>query len=301
MRKTVAGVTGLVELAALAGLLVCSGCAGIAREMRPYTFLEKHKPLGAHYGTIYSVIPAPREQRANLLITRPDGEKVRFSTGGSVLIGAPKQKPLQLQAGVYPFQLVDNPKGTIMLSGALMVYNIDATVGLATLGKTAETWVFNDELLRKAADGQLATYTIAFDEKDIITYWLGNRITPYFGGQPTVELDFSGTPGISEVRINGMKLVKSRCTVPVYSYVTQNGYTRPEKKEHRLELKAGSRSYHGYVRNLADNEFTAFVRIPCSIPSKLLDAASAGTVSRFTVQSTGDEKQDVAEIVISGK
>ena len=184
-----------------------------------------------------------------------------------------------------------------------MVYNLDATVALATLGKTAETKVFSDELLRKALAGQLASGTISMDDREVITYWLGNRLSDYAGGNPTVELDFSGTPGITQIKVNGRTAKEQRATVPVFDTAGGSGpyYGERKPKEHSIQFQAGGKSFHGYVRNLKANEFTAFVRIPCAIPRRLLDAAAGGTVARFTLQSTGDRQEDVAEIVISAE
>ena len=72
-----------------------------------------------------------------------------------------------------------------------------------------------------------------------------------------------------------------------------------KRAEHAVQFTSGGRKFRGYIRNLKDNEFTAFVRIPCTIPKSLLDAAAGGTVSKFTVKSTGDRPASVAEIVIS--
>ena len=116
----------------------------------------------------------------------------------------------------------------------------------------------------------------------------------------TVELDFSETPGITQLKIGSGKPKDFVQTVPVFVVKKEDGIERQEPAEYSIHFACGSRQYHGYIRNLKDNEFTAFVRIPCAIPEKLLDAASRGTVSKFKVQSTGDRQEEVAEIVISG-
>lgn len=301
---------------AKAGLIVAlfillatfSGCASAPRRAHQrYTFIESHATLKKHYSDVYSKIAPRMEQRANLVFTHPNNGFIRFGGQTQIDIGKKRQTSIPFAAGVYPFELARTADRKVMLTGALMVYNVDNSVGLATIGKTDDTMLFNQEMLRKAYNGNLSRYTIALDSKDIVTYWLGNRTSSYRGGSPTVELDFSAIPGISELRVNGRHIKQFLCTVPVFRTVQQMTETYPRRRvsvnvglEHRIEFTANGKRYKGFVRKLVDNEFTAFVRIPCAIPQSLLDAAAAGTISRFTIQSSGDSQENVAEIVISG-
>jgi hypothetical protein len=289
------GVVGMVAVCSL------TGCFSVKPATEAYTFVKGHPIYEQHYEAVYSLEKMNTADSAKVVFTSPADTSVKFRNGGTVQIAdgvAPRV--VELLSGVYPFQIARAVDKTTMLSGAMMVYNMDRTTALATLGKTAETRLFNDELFGKAMQGQLATYTISFDGKEIITYWLGNRRHLDAGGMPTVELDFSETPGITQLKIGSGKPKNFVQTVPVFVVKKEDGIERQEPAEYSIHFACGSRQYHGYIRNLKDNEFTAFVRIPCAIPEKLLDAASRGTVSKFKVQSTGDRQEEVAEIVISG-
>ena len=137
----------------------------------------------------------------------------------------------------------------------------------------------------------------------MLTYWLGNRTTLYAGGEPTVEVDFSGTPGIEKLWINGENVPGLVATLDVYN-VTIDRNTKAvlrTLREYMVEFRTAEHEYKGYLRNLKDNEFTAFVRIPCAVPKDLLQAADHGTVSRFEILSEGEKKEPVAELVLSGK
>ncbi len=184
------------------------------------------------------------------------------------------------------------------MCGAVVTYNIDKTLALATLGKTDDTKLFKPELLEKAENGDLATHTLKIDDKEILSYFLGNRTILYPGGDPTVEVDFSKTPGISSLTIGEEDAPGFRKELKVQESKMIFG-KRP--KEYKFDLKCGEQEFTGYIRDMVANEFTAFVSIPCTIPKELLDAAAKGTVSRFTVQSQGDNTNQVAEIVLSGK
>jgi hypothetical protein len=289
---------GLAVAAVLAG---GSGCTTISPTLKPMTFLATHEKFQGLYAQIYGQSYLASPDRANVLLTCPSETTVRFAGGGTVRIGAPKQKPVSLRPGVYPLQLRPTVGGEPFLSGAVVVYNLDPTVSLATLGKTDETRMFSEDLLQKAKDGQLASHTISIDDRDVITYWLGNRRRAYQGGEPTVELDFSGTPGITLLKVGAKRVSDHVATVLVYKPVVVNGMLRNVQQDHPLEIAADGNRFHGYIRNLRDNEFTAFVRIPCAIPQRLLDAAKDGTVAKFTVRSSGDRPEDVAEIVLSAK
>lgn len=287
---------------------VISGCASAPRRAsQSYTFIKNHATLSKYYSSVYSSMPSRKGLQANLVFTQPKTGLIRFGGPSTINIDKRGQTSIPFAVGVYPFDLARTSDKKVILTGALMVYNVDNTVGLATIGKTVDTLLFNEEMLRKAQNGHLSRYTIALDSKDVVTYWLGNRTSPYRGGIPTVELDFSAIPGISELKVNGRRKDQFLSTVAVFKTELGISRTLPRQRvlvniglEHRIEFTANGKRYQGFVRKLVDNEFTAFVRIPCSIPQSLLDAAAAGTISRFTIQSTGDSQENVAEIVISG-
>lgn len=287
--------------AGVAGASLLTGCFSVRPATEAYTFVTDHPIYGQHQESVYNPLKMNATDSAKVVFTNPTGTSVKFRNGGTIqILDGSTPRVVELLSGVYPFQIAKSIDRTTMLSGAMMVYNMDRTTALATLGKTEETRLFNDELFRKATQGQLATYTISFDGKEIITYWLGNRRELDAGGMPTVELDFSETPGITQLKIGSAKPKDFVQTVPVYTVRKEDGIEQQYPAEYSIQFACGNRQYHGYIRNLKDNEFTAFVRIPCAIPEKLLDAASRGTVSKFKVQSTGDRQEEVAEIVISG-
>ena len=93
--------------------------------------------------------------------------------------------------------------------------------------------------------------------------------------------------------------------VPVYKMIENNyGVIVRTEMAHRLYLKTlDGREFSGYIRKLVDNEYTAFMRIPFDIPSKLFDAAARGTVSKYQIKSKGEDgdETEIAEIVFGVK
>jgi hypothetical protein len=199
---------------------------------------------------------------------------------------------------LYPFTL--ERSGGAVLSGAMYVTGVDDVVALATFGRSEETKLFDPEFIDKAKGGVLTHYTITFDGQPVIRYWLGNRTEPSAPGQPTVELDFSETDGVSSLKIDG-KAAKGRVSVlDVYTSVPDpsTGALHRVPRTYRIEIRQtnGSR-YVGYIRQLQATPFTTFVRVPCSIPSELFDAADQGTIAKFSVYPEGDKDHPVAEII----
>ncbi len=292
-----------VILAVIVGALFSGGCMSIAPSSSPMSFILSHPKYSKFYSKLYVPQSMNQQDHVNVVFRSPSKTCVKFDSGKRVVILKEGAEVVALRDGVYPFTLQKEATRELILRGAMMVRNMDKEVALATLGKTEETKMFNDELLRTALKGQLASYTVSFDGKDIITYWLGNRRSAYTGGEPTVELDFSGMKDIEMLKIGKRKCRDKRLVVNVYG--DKRYYDRESRRslrvpaEYPIEFTADGNKYRGYVRNLKDNEFTAFVRIPCTIPSSLLRAAASGTVSKFTVQSTGERAESVAEIVIS--
>jgi hypothetical protein len=130
----------------------------------------------------------------------------------------------------------------------------------------------------------------------VLTYWLGNRKSLYAGGaSPTVELDFSKTPGITRLVVGRRTKENFAAIVNVFDPSS----AVPAPREYAVQVSCGERRYRGFVRNLVHNDFTTFVRGPCTIPQELLDAASQGTVSKLAVLSSEPQPTPVAEVFIS--
>lgn len=213
-------------------------------------------------------------------------------------------RALKLGTGVYPFEIYPFPTADAglpknsHLSGAMVVLNLDNFVELASFGKSPETIMFKEEMIKKALNGTLTEGVISFDEKPRILYWVGNRQNTFFGGSPTAEVDFSKNSGIIELKINGITLDNFVGTVDIYKETNNNKSTDPEKKINEFYIKfANGNAYKGYIRNIEENATTAFVKIPCTIPASLLEAATKGTISKLNIHSDGTEKETVAELV----
>ncbi len=283
--------------------LLMNGCSTLAPSTTPMTFIKASPEYNTFYKGLYVPVQMNKQDHVNVVFRSPAKSIIKFSSGKKVIVQNKTPEVIPIRDGIYPFSLLKADTREKILSGAFMVRNMDKEVALATLGKTDETKMLNYDLVRTALQGQLASYTVSFDGKDIITYWLGNRKTAYTGGEPTVELDFSHIQEISMLKINNRLYADKRAVVKVYDpvkrYDARVQRLVSKQLEHPIQFTAGGKSYRGYVRKLRDNEFTAFVCIPCTIPESLLKAASGGTVSKFTVMSTGDQPESVAEIVIS--
>ena len=295
--------SSVIPAAVTVSILLITGCSTVTPSTVPMTFIKTHPQYNTYYKNLYDPLRMNQQDYVNVVFRSPAKSIIKFNSGKQVIVRDSNPDVIPLRDGIYPFSLLKAADGTKILSGAFMVRNMDKEVALATLGKTDDTKMLNNDLVRTALKGQLASYTVSFDGKDVITYWLGNRKKSYTGGDPTVELDFSHIPGISMLKVGNRLREDKRAVVKIYA---------PEKKydsrlqrmvssqlEHPIEFTADGKKYRGYVRKLRDNEFTAFVCIPCTIPESLLKAAAGGTVSKFTVMSTGDNPESVAEIIIS--
>jgi hypothetical protein len=292
----VKSVTLPVTVLILSLLLV--GCTTLKPCRQAYPFLSRHPEYRSCFNQVYHSSRRNNAEKIKLMFTHPEGDILDFG-GAQHPIDSAADRPLALGEGMYPVRLLGRLTRQPHLCGALMVYNLNREIGLATLGLTDDTRLFKPELLEKAAGGTLITHTIKFDKTNVLTYWIGNRTDVYRGGVPTVQVDFSGTPGIREVRIDGRVLKGFVATLPVYAGGARVGSGR--RREFKLELTCRDRSYVGYLQKLADNEFTAFMRIPCAIEQSLLDAAAKGTVSQVSVLSRDEKRERVAEILVSTK
>lgn len=256
---------------------------------------------------IYPAIPTDKPNKITLAFTYPRGGVVEFSTGSKIRIADGEgESAMVCGPGVYPFSFKDSyavDSGKPLLTGAFMVHNVTKTASLATFGLTEDTKVFNSKIFAKAKQGMLATGTIAFDDRNVVTYWLGNRTKLHAGGEATICMDFSGTHAISELRIEDKKVEGFASDLKVWRYAkgARGTMIKLGSQEYRLEFTAAGKRYNGFIRELKDNEFTAFVKVPCSIPKDLLDSAAGGTVSKYSVKTSGDNPENVAEIVFSVK
>ncbi len=313
--------------------LLTSGCVATKNVVvKPttdhYVFLQEIKPISGHYKNLYKE-PYENQPMLAARLTEPHGYTIKFHNNLEYIIGQPaseetgEPRTFLFREGVYPFSLYFDKNEDDWFSGLMVVYNIDETIELATFGETDETRLFREDMFKSAEKGVLGQYTISFDDKEVISYWMGNRDSLYPGGQPTVEVDFSYTPELKNVVIDGYKVSSKKKVLHLDKYYVcrlcdekrqhrqdfSTACNNNEKKKHsiyqtvthknypiEMETEEGQR-FQGYIRNLVSNKFTAFMSIPCEIPSELFDHAARGTISKLTVQSPDDKKRDVAEIV----
>jgi hypothetical protein len=301
--KTTKVINSVLPAAVTIGVLLTAGCSTLTPSTEPMTFIKTHPQYSKFHKTLYDPLSMNQQDYVNVVFRAPAKSIIKFSSGKQIIVSSSNPEVIHMRDGIYPFALLKADSLTKILSGAFMVRNMDKEIALATLGKTDDTKMLNNDLVRTALKGQLASYTVSFDGKDVITYWMGNRKKSYIGGDPTVELDFSHIPGISMLKVGNKLCDDKRAVVKVYApektYDSASQRMVSRQLEHPIEFTADGSKYRGYVRKLRDNEFTAFVCIPCAIPESLLKAAAAGTVSKFTVMSTGDAPESVAEIIIS--
>ncbi len=223
-----------------------------------------------------------------------DGQRTAFP------VDHPSGEPLWLETGLYPFILYDGPTATCgqtegeTFSGALAVYNVDATLDGFVFGRSRATKLFNPELLDKVRRGLLSSYTIKLNDEPRITYWIGNRTRPFTAGSPTVELDFSRT-ALAELRIDGLPVDDLRAEVAIYEPDSEGA--RKQQHELWIRLKDG-RVFEGQIVELGDNLFTAFMRIPCKLPGGLFEAAGDGSTVKLSIRSEGNDRQRIAQIIL---
>jgi len=306
-------VTLWLGVTALAAAMA-AGCANeVSRTNARYYFITNGPDTAPYYRQVYG--PVGDVGRLAAKFTAPGGQRLCFRGSVSKFIpGDLGSEILLFGPGVYPFELRD-AADKVTLTGALMVVNIDKTVGLATFGNAPETRLFLADLVKKAHEGALSKGTITFDEKPVIFYWLGNRTQQNVPDRPSLELDFGAIQDLAEVRVNGSRRDDRIAVVEVFDIKQQPTGTvaidmwvlgiRPEgstrtiytEKVHKIEivLTSGAK-YVGYIRNLRANAYTAFVRVPCSIPANLFAEADKGTIAKYTV-TAGEAKEPVVEIV----
>ena len=293
--------------------MMLAGCTNVVNPYpTPYKFIEEDAKLAGHWRRMPSGTSGSAS-KITVSITSPVGEEITFLGSGSRSIQAEGQDELLLGPGLYPFTLTpgtgNGDAGS--LCGAMLVVNVDEIVALATFGKSEETKLFSQEYVTKSRGGVLTSYTIMFDNKPVIYYWLGDRTKPAPPGRPTVELDFSGIENLSQVTIQGRRVRGATCVLDVYEYVYEDrvtykyGYAqqithvKTVAKTHKIEINlSDGRKYLGYVRNLKPSAYAAFLRVPCAIPTKLFEAADKGTIAKYSVvHSQGNRDTLIAEIV----
>ena len=299
-----------------ASCILGAGCEvgnTVSPVMTPYLFVTGDRELSVYHSQVYgSPLVAGNPNKVSAHFSAPRGSTICFEGSLQHQIGAVEPANLMFGPGVYPFVLREGPSSPASLCGAMMVVNVDETVGLATFGKSAETKLFSDDLIAKARSGVLAKAVQKFDEKPVIYYWLGNRSQLPAPGNPSVELDFSGTQRLASVWVNGVQIPGHTATVAVRSVTYREVYAggdllfgsvkyvpQVKKRVHKLEIHlAGGVKYVGYIRNLEANAVTTFMRVPCRIPDSLFAAADRGTIAKYSVTAgEGAGKQSVAEIV----
>jgi hypothetical protein len=311
LRVAKAGFMGVVIAAT-----VCS-CTTTAKKnrltVRPtrrqsYGFVAGHEQLGRSRHEIYpTVVQASEDMRVQLAVSNPgQGFLVFHGTRTPPIdLSLHPEYILTLEPGAYPFEIRQTRAATsTMLSGAIFVHNVTRTLSLATLGKTPDTLTFAADAVREAEQGKIAYYTLKFDESPVVSYFIGNRTDPFAGGAPTAQLDFSGNPGISELAINGKRQKSLVVVLPIFAYqegrdAQNNRRTTTMPTEYKFQMKCGKYAYHGFLRLLAADEYTAFVKLDCRIPENLLEQARKGTVAQYTIRSM--DGQDIAQMQLSQK
>ena len=315
-------------------LAVVAGCAKlptVSPVLTPCTFLASEPDLASCMNDFYGLpVGGEYPHKITAYVSQPSAMTISYMGSASRFILSTDPPGFLMGPGVYPFTLKDL-NGTVGLCGAMTVSGLDETVTLATFGKNEQTCLFSPGLIQEAQNGTLACNVITFDNKPIIRYWLGNRTVADDPAEPTAQLDFSKIPNLLTVRVNGKKAngmvaVAARLlpaeaapqapeVMPSSFRNTSSGgkmaagatsspspsagaaLAASRSPVHKVEIElTDGRKYKGFIRNIADNAFTTFCKVPCTIPPELFTAADGGTVARFTVVSATKDAAPVAEI-----
>ena len=302
----------------LLSLVLLNGCQSskimklVTPSQQPYSFISELPEFGEQFAALYPYegIRAENAVKLSAFIAEPKDYDVCFSEHSSAWpLNNPGKKVLDFKTGVYPFYIFKNnaieyecdkekaPHGAFQ--GALVVYNLDETIELVTFGRSKETLLFSQELIDKVKTGMLTNYTISYDNTPRVSYWIGNRRDLFQGGASTVELDFSRNTMLEELRVNDEIQPSLSAVLPVYTMATTAEkivYRKPLQHKLFMRLKDG-REFKGYIKNIKDNAYTAFMKIPCKIPEKLFDAAAKGTISKLDITAAGDASEEITQIV----
>jgi hypothetical protein len=251
-----------------------------------YPFLQEIEETES----FFSAVAPKNENRLSAIFTEPAGYKIKFNYQERTIGDYELYK---FKNGLYPFTLYKNKDDKEILNGALAVVNMDEAIALATFGESKDTRLFNPEMIEKAKSGVLSHGTIAFDETTVMLYWMGNRQKRSIGKDRTLEVDFSETVGISQLKINQRTYKDFVATVN-----TDTINETPQKISHKLEITlSNGKLYRGYIRTEKTNAFTTFISLNCNIPVTLFDAADKGTISNFKVYTPGDVPEELVEII----
>ena len=324
--------SGLGILAASVALTGCLGGGGsfdpnIKPTDNPYGFVAKEPTLRFALQDLYPSPDARAQQLSSgtetfsALVRSPNQHIICFN-GNSSGIPVPakddkgEEVALKFVNGVYPFEvhkLYKDSKGKPKNKcselkkpkyiGAMAFFGYDQDMEFATFGADADTALISDQIISKVANGALGSHTISYDNKQRIKYWVGNRSALFSGGAATVEVDFRKA-NLKSLKINGEEVKNMQTELDIYVY-GEDAAGRPTKKpkKHRLEFTTrDGKKFAGYLKDLQENEYTAFMKIPCDIPAELYDAASKGTVSKFDVMSKTERgSARLAQIVFGVK
>lgn len=290
----------------------------------PYAFVYAEPTLQNTVSDIYPGYSERREENIangtetfSAMVRSPADNVICFAgneTGYALPIKdeTGEETPLKFVNGMYPFSLhdltVDDGQvqtladcgeiGTPNYVGAMAFFAYEQDMEFATFGADYETALISEEIIDKVSDGILGSHTISYDDRPRIKYWVGNRSTLYSGGAPTVEVDFRNA-NIKKLKINGEEVANLQAELAIYEEPEDGGRTR--KKQYKLEFETyEGGKFGGYLKELIDNEYTAYMKIPCDIPEELFEAASKGTVSKFDVMSKSEESAEgtrIAQIV----
>lgn len=273
-----------------------------------YQFFGNQPKLKPHQYEMYGQeLNTKDDLQVQLAVTQPSRDYLAFQASGNELIDLSLHPEyiLIMEPGVYPFEIRrTKDKGSTRLTGAMFVYNVTNTLSLATLGRTSDTATFANSAIREAANGKIASYTLSFDDKPVATYYMGNRTKLFPGGEPTAQLDFSGNPDISELIIDGKKVSDYSMELPIYkteTFRTASGdkSTRSKPAEYKFQFTSEGTTYHGFFTLLQADEYTAFVRLDCTIPPLLMARARQGTVAKYTIKNADEE--NIVKLFLSEK
>ncbi len=301
-------ITLIIPCAAILAAGLLCGCQTISPSNEEYSFL-KNQAYKDVYPYVYGEIRDMSKGKLNLLFTSPQGKQIVFSDGSVVDLLAKKKVLLKLPAGVYPFKIIDPETGgmfsspDVLLTGAVIVMNIEKLKVSPTFGINQDV-IFNRDQLKNASEGKLSKITKIFNEKKTFICWLGNRKHQYSGGEPSVEFDFSGNPGISALTVDEVKSDDDKYSVFVESYLIKDDYGIIVAREIPVRFTIKGKTYAGFIKNIQDAAFTAFSCIPCKIPEKQIKAADNGTVALTEIFSQSFDKdkvkeEKIAEIIFS--
>ena len=303
----------IVLAAMCAALAGCAASPGRRYNTPGYRFLKDKPYASLRPDRLYVGYPqlSARGDCLAAFITVPAGELIEFSGPRGYMKPLPIQsdKPVYFRNDtLYPFRVLLADGETVDMTGAVMVVNVDESLSLASFGKSEDTKIFAPDLIDQVRNGVLGKGVLKFENRPVLFYWLGNRRKPLMPGAATIELDFSGIPGLAELRVKGRRVRSMTPELRVYQAyrrlqkISEGRYRhvwayKPTSYPFEMRLSDGER-LRGYIKVLKANEMTTFLRIPCVIPPKLIEVAKQGSLAKYTV-TTGKDEQAVAQLIFS--